>query len=73
MTEPFVDVCRDKGMKYKGCFSCQVYLADFMHEAVQQMQKVDDEEWKEKVKQMTGHPNANDEANAKAFAKSALS
>ena len=41
-----------------------------MHEAVQKMQGVADEAWKEKVKQMTGHPNADDIAAAKAFARS---
>jgi hypothetical protein len=41
-----------------------------MHEAVQKMQGVADEAWKEKVKQMTGHPNSNDIAAAKAFARS---
>ena len=73
MTQPFVEICEEKEMEYKGCFSCQGYLADFMHEAVQEMQKVDDEKWKEKVKQMSGHPNAEDEANARVFAKSVLS
>jgi len=73
MIQPFVEVCEDKEMEYKGCFNCQGYLADFMHEAVQKMQNVDDEEWKEKIKQMTGHPNDDDEADAKVFARSALS
>lgn len=72
MTQPFADVCKVNDMEYKGCFSCQGYLADFMHEAVQKMQKVDDDEWQEKVKQMTGHPNVDDEADARAFARSVL-
>jgi flavodoxin len=50
MTQPFVDVCDEKDMKYIGCFNCQGYLADFMHEAVKKMQKASDEEWQEKVK-----------------------
>ena len=72
MTQPFVDVCKANDMEYKGCFSCQGYLADFMHEAVQKMQKAIDEEWQKKIKQMTGHPNADDEASAKDFARSVL-
>lgn len=72
MTQPFVDICRDKEMEYLGCFNCQGYLADFMHEAVQKMQNASDEEWREKVKRMTGHPNAKDEADAKAFARKSL-
>lgn len=72
MTQPLIEVCKVKEMEYLGCFSCQGYLADFMHEAVQKMQKVDDEEWQKKVKQMTGHPNADDEADAKAFVRALL-
>jgi flavodoxin len=73
MTQPFADVCKAKDMEYNGCFSCQGYLADFMHEAVQKMQKASDEEWQKKVEQMTGHPNAEDEADARVFANSVLS
>jgi flavodoxin len=72
MTQPFVDICRDKDMEYLGCFNCQGYLADFMHEAVQKMQNASNAEWQEKVKRMTGHPNANDEADAKTFARTSL-
>lgn len=69
MSRPFEEVCKGKGLEYKGCFNCQGYLADFMHEAVQKMQKVDDDAWAQNVKQMTGHPNTDDEALAKAFVK----
>ncbi len=72
MTQPFVEICKEKEMEYVGCFGCQGYLADFMHEAVQKMQKVDDKEWQKKVKQMIGHPNADEEADAKAFARGLL-
>jgi flavodoxin len=72
MTHTFVEACREKEIQYFGCFSCQGYLADFMHEAVQNMQKADDEEWRKKVKQMTGHPNADEKADAKAFARRLL-
>ena len=72
MTQPFVDICKNNKMKYLGCFNCQGYLADFMHEAVQKMQKASDKEWQEKVKRMTGHPNADDEADARAFTRTSL-
>ncbi len=72
MAQPLVEACGEKQMEYAGCFSCQGYLADFMHEAVQKMQNVDDEEWQRRVQQMTGHPNAEDEAKAIAFAKALL-
>lgn len=73
MTQPFPDVCKANDMDYKGCFSCQGYLADFMHAAVKKMQNAGVEEWQKKVEQMTGHPNADDAADARAFAKSVLS
>ena len=72
MTQPFADICKGKKIKYLGCFSCQGYLADFMHEAVQKMQNASDAEWQEKVKRMTGHPNEEDEADAKAFTRAAI-
>ena len=72
MSQPFKDACKAKGIEYRGCFNCQGYLADFMHEAVQKMSKVDDETWAENVKQMTGHPNPEDEFKAKFFVKSLL-
>jgi flavodoxin len=73
MAKPFSDACQDKGIDYKGCFNCQGYLGDFMHEAVQKMQNLTDEQWAENVKQMTGHPNADDEEKARAFTESVLS
>lgn len=72
MAMPFVAACKDAEMNYQGCFDCQGYLADFMHEAVQKMQNVSDEEWKEKVVQMRGRPNADDEANARRFVAAVL-
>lgn len=33
MTQPFAEICKSNDMEYKGCFSCQGYLADVMHEA----------------------------------------
>ena len=72
MSQPFKDACEEKGMEYKGCFNCQGYLADFMHESVQKMRKVDDEAWAENVAQMTGHPNDEDKFKAKFFTRSLL-
>lgn len=72
MIQPFIDRCREKGIRFSGCFSCQGYLADFMHEAVQKMQKADDDEWQKKVEQMTGHPSEVDETKARAFVREIL-
>jgi len=39
---------------------------------VKKNQKLTDEQWEGMVKQMTGRPNEEDVANAKAFAKEVL-
>lgn len=71
-TEPLKAACKEKGIEYKGCFDCQGYLADAMHEPVQKMLKLDDEQWADMVKAMTGLPNEEDVVNAKAYAKEVL-
>lgn len=68
--DPMKAACSDKGIEYKGCFDCQGFLVESMHEMVQKKLNMDDEQWAGMVKQMTGRPNQDDEANAKAFARS---
>ena len=70
--EPIKAACKEKGIEYKGCFDCQGALAEPMHEAVQKKLNLSDEQWADMVKQMTGHPNEEDLANAKACAKEVL-
>jgi hypothetical protein len=43
-----------------------------MHEPVQKKLNLSDEQWAGMVKQMTGHPNEEDVAKAKACAKEVL-
>ncbi len=71
-TEPIKAASQEKGIEYKGCFDCQGALAEAMHSAVQKKLNMTDEQWADIVKQMTGHPNEEDVANAKAFAKEIL-
>ncbi|MBL7177134.1 MAG: flavodoxin [Desulfobacteraceae bacterium] len=71
-TEPIKTACQEKGMEYKGCFDCQGALTESLHEMVKNNQKLTDEQWEGMVKQMTGRPNEEDVANAKAFAKEVL-
>ena len=70
--EPMKTACREKGIEYRGCFDCQGALTESMHEAVQKKHNLSDEQWAGMVKQMTGHPNEEDVANAKACAKEVL-
>ncbi len=66
---PMKAACKEKGIEFKGCFDCQGFLAESMHVPVQNKLKMDDNQWAEMVKQMTGHPNQEDVDNAKAFVK----
>lgn len=67
--EPMKAACKEKGIEYRGCFDCQGFLAKSMHVPVQKKLNMDDNQWAEMVKQMTGRPNQDDMNNAKAFAK----
>lgn len=71
--EPMKAACKEKGIEYVGCFDCQGALAEAMHEPVQKKLGLSDEEWQGMVDQMTGHPNEEDLANAKACVREVLS
>ena len=70
--DPIKTACQEKGIEYVGSFDCQGFLAEAMHAAVQKKLNMSDEQWAGMVKQMTGHPNEEDEGKAKAFAKTVL-
>lgn len=70
--EPIKAVCQKNDMKYSGCFDCQGYLTEELHEMIKQRQGATDEQWAEKVKQMRGHPDAKDLEMARSFAKKVL-
>lgn len=71
-TEPFKATCEKNALEYQGCFSCQGFLNPAIHEMVKKSQNLTDEQWAERVEQMTGHPNAEDLAKAKAFTREVL-
>ncbi|MGB3209506.1 MAG: flavodoxin family protein [Desulforhopalus sp.] len=70
--EPIKAACKAKGIEYVGCYDCQGALAKGMHEPVQKKLGLSDEAWQGMVDQMTGHPNEEDVANAKACAREVL-
>ena len=70
--EPFKAACEKNALVYLGCFNCQGFLNPAIHEMVKKGQNLTDEQWTERVKQMTGHPDAEDLAKAKAFAREVL-
>ncbi len=69
---PIQAVCKEKKIEYKGCFDCQGALVKAMHEPVQKKLGLSDKAWQGMVDQMTGHPNEEDVANAKACARKVL-
>lgn len=71
-SEPIKAACKEKDIEYVGCFDCQGALAQAMHGPVQKKRGLSDEAWAGMVKQMTGHPNEEDIANAKACARGVL-
>jgi len=71
-TEPMTTACNEKGIEYKGCFDCQGFLTEALHEMIKQRQNATDEEWEETVKQMTGHPDDEDVARAREFTQEVL-
>jgi flavodoxin I len=68
-TEPIKVTCKEKGIEYKGCFDCQGALTESLHEMVKKKLNLTNEQWVDMVKQMTGRPNEEDVAKAKAFAR----
>ena len=71
-SEPIKAACKTSGMEYKGCFDCQGFLTEALHEMIKKNQKLTDEQWNQRVKQMTGHPDAADLEKAKKFAAEVL-
>jgi flavodoxin I len=71
-TEPFKGACEKNALEYLGCFNCQGFLTPAIHDMVKKAQNLTDEQWAERVKEMTGHPDTEDLAKAKAFARKVL-
>ena len=53
---------------FRRCMPCP----EALHEAVQKKLNASDEQWADRVKQMTGHPNEEDVANARACVREVL-
>ena len=70
--EPIKTACQENNIEYKGCFDCQGFLTESLHEMIKKNQKLTDEEWNKRVEQMTGHPDDEDLNQARAFAKEVL-
>ena len=70
--EPIKTACHENQIEYIGCFDCQGFLTESMHEMIKKKQNLTDEQWSERVKRMTGHPDENDLKMAQTFARDSL-
>ena len=68
----FDEAAKSKGINYLGCFDCQGRLTEALHDIVKQSRQLSDDEWAERMAQTDPHPDEEDEANAKKFAKEVL-
>jgi flavodoxin I len=71
-SEPIQAACKKNDVQYKGCFACQGFLSEALHEMIKTSQNLTDEQWAESLAQMTGHPDADDLEKARAFAREVL-
>ncbi len=68
----FSSLCKKKGILYHGCYECQGYLVPNLHEFIKKSKKIPDDEWARMVDAMNGHPDSNDLAHARTFAKNVI-
>lgn len=68
----FESICTAKQVRFLGCFDCQGYLSPDIQPYVKKARNVSDEQWDTIIEKMTGHPDAEDEKNARGFAREAV-
>ena len=68
----FQQVASDKGITFLGTFDCQGKLADAMQPMVQEALNISDDIWQPIMDETNKHPDANDLAKAKVFAREIL-
>jgi flavodoxin I len=69
----FASLCKKKNITYHGCFECQGSLAPQLHEFIKKHKKIPDDEWNRILSSNDGHPDKEDENNARSFASNVLS
>ncbi len=72
VTEPLKTACQETGMEYKGCFNCRGALEESLYDVITNELDLTEDELEEWISEMKRHPNEDDAANAKAFAKEIL-
>ncbi len=70
--ESLASTAEEKGIRYLGCFDCQGRLAPAIQPMVQKSQGLSDEEWAKRMAETDKHPDAEDEKNAREFAREVM-
>jgi len=68
----FETTAKGKGIKLAGCFECQGKLDPALHPIVKQIKNLPDQEFDSMIAEGDKHPNAEDEKNAREFARKVL-
>ena len=71
-TGPIQEACEKNSIEYKGCFDCTGFLVEANHAPVKKKLQMDDEKWDKFISLISGHPDEEDENNAKLFTKEIL-
>ena len=69
----FASLCKKKKITYHGCFECQGSLTPQLREFIKKSKKIPDDEWDRFLKSNNGHPDKEDENNARSYARKVLS
>jgi flavodoxin len=67
--ESLASIAEGKSIRYLGCFDCQGRLAPPIQPMVQKSLGLSDEEWAKRMAETDEHPDADDEKNAREFAR----
>jgi flavodoxin len=70
--QSFEEICKQKNISYLGCFDCQGRLSPQLQPMVKEARGMSDEEWTERMVALDRHPDAEDEKNARKFAREAI-
>jgi flavodoxin len=71
--QSFDEISKQKNIEFLGCFDCQGRLSPQLQPMVKEARGMSDEEWAERMATLDEHPSAEDEQNAKAFARETAS
>lgn len=67
--QSFEDISKEKNLSFLGAFDCEGRLTPQLQPMIKEVRGMSDEEWDERMAKLDQHPSAEDEQNAKEFAR----